>query len=169
MLNKDVIAKKEEAKNLKIFLKQRKKTLMKVIQMKQRNKYGTIFFKSLKAYHMRIQNRIIVENMLVQHYFPLKKIKTILNSWRNITHLIIKSKIKAEYAKKFNESYLQTQDKYEKEVKRLKGVLDVIEADIRKEITERKALSRLYDEAMNKGVDVFLKETNNFVTLSSSN
>ena len=39
---------------------------------------------------------------------------------------------------------------------------------VKKEIGERKALSKLYDEAMNKGVDVFLKETNNFVTYSSS-
>ena len=41
--------------------------------------------------------------------------------------------------------------------------------DIKKEIAERRALSKLYDDAMNKGVDVFLRETNNFVSLSSSN
>ena len=107
--------------------------------------------------------------MLVQQYFPLKRIKLVLNSWRNISHLIIKSKIKAVYAKKFNESYVITQEKYEKEVKRLSQVLDIIDNDIKKEILERKALSRLYDEAMNKGVEIFLKETNNFISVSSSN
>jgi len=160
--------KKENCKNMKDFLKLRKKTIIKIIEMKRRNKYSAIFFRGLKAYHLRIQNRILVENMLVQQYFPLKRLKLILNSWRNLTHLIIKSKIKADYAKKFNENYLQLQEKYEKEVKRLNGVLEKIEGDIRNEIAERKALSKLYDEAMNKGVDVFLKETNNFIGYSSN-
>lgn len=150
-------------------MKQRKKTINKVIELKRRTKFSAIFFKGLKAYHLRIQNRILVENMLVQQYFPLKRIKLVLNSLRNISHLIIKSKIKAVYAKKFNESYVITQEKYEKEVKRLSQVLDIIDNDIKKEILERKALSRLYDEAMNKGVEVFLKETNNFISVSSSN
>jgi hypothetical protein len=149
-------------------MKNREKVMKTIIYRRLRTKYSAIFFKGLKAYHQRIQNRILVENMLVQQYFPLKRLRLILNSWRNISHLIIKSKIKAEYAKKFNESYLQTQEKYEKEVKRLNGVLSIIEQDIRKEISERKALSKLYDEAMNKGVDVFLKETNNFANFQSS-
>lgn len=83
--------------------------------------------------------------------------------------MIIKSKIKAGYAKKFNESYLLTQEKYEKEVKRLSQVLDIINNNIKQEISERKALSKLYDEAMNKGVEVLMKQTNNFVSVSSSN
>ena len=163
------MAKREESKNMKNFLKIRRKTFMKIIDLKRRTKYGTIFFKGLKAYHLRIKNRILIENMLVQNYFPLKRLKSIINSWRNLTHLIIKSKIKAEYAVKFNESYLITQEKYEKEVKRLNQILEIMDNDIKKEIAERRALSKLYDDAMNKGVDVFLRETNNFVSLSSSN
>jgi len=50
----------------------------------------------------------------------------------------------------------------------LSEILEKLEADIKNEIDERRALSKIYDEAMNKGVDVFIKETGVLVGFDSS-
>ena len=41
--------------------------------------------------------------------------------------------------------------------------------DIKKEIEERRALSKLYDLSLKKGIEEFLRETNYIVDFNSSN
>jgi hypothetical protein len=47
-------------------------------------------------------------------------------------------------------------------------ILQSLEIDIKKEINERRALAKLYDMNMNKGMEVFIKETNEIIDFNSS-
>ena len=58
---------------------------------------------------------------------------------------------------------------FNNEMERLKNVLDNLQIDIQKEIEERKALSKLYDLSLKKGVEAFLRETNYIVDLNTDN
>ena len=58
---------------------------------------------------------------------------------------------------------------FNEEMEKLKNVLDNLQIDIQKEIEERKALSKLYDLSLKKGVEAFLRETNYIVDLNTDN
>jgi hypothetical protein len=118
---------------------------------------------SIKRIHKKMKSKIIADNFLLT-----KKKRKILNSWRNITNALTKGRIKLKYANIFDEKYTQLQSGYVDEIKRLTEILQNLEVDIRKEIDERRALAKLYDQHMNRGVEVFVKETNAFVDFNSS-
>ena len=73
-----------------------------------------------------------------------------------------------KYNEVYNQKYNQSNAEFEQEMTRLKGILENIEIDIKKEMEERRALSKLYDLSMKKGVEAFLKETNYMVGFNSS-
>lgn len=105
---------------------------------------------------------------IVKVFLKNKKRKLIFNSWRNIVNFSIKSRIKAKGATIFNEKYTLVQTTYTEELKRLQEILNSLEIVIKKEIDERRDLSRVYDEAMSKGVEQFIKETNPIYNFNSS-
>lgn len=91
-----------------------------------------------------------------------------IGAWRNITAAIKKGRIRARSGKNFNDKYAIVQNTYNIELSGLSEILEKLESDIKNEIEERKALTKIYDQAMNKGVDVFIKETGVLVGFDSS-
>lgn len=108
------------------------------------------------------------ENIIVDKYFSSKRKRSIFNSWRNITNAMSKGRIKLKYNKIFNEKYNEIQSVYMTDIRKLEEILQKLDIDIKKEIEERRALSKLYDINMNKGVEVFVKETNALLDFNSS-
>lgn len=92
----------------------------------------------------------------------------IFNAWRNIVNGLKKGRIKTKYAFEFNNKFEQLQSDYGQELSRLNDVLSKIQLEIENEIQERRSLATFYDMAMNKGVEVFLKETNILAEFNSS-
>jgi len=105
---------------------------------------------------------------IVEGYFIKKRNANIINAWRNITSAIKKGRIRARCGKYFNDKYGQLQKVYNNEISNLNEILEKLELDIKNEIDERKALTKIYDNAMNKGVDVFIKETGVMVGFDTS-
>ncbi len=85
-----------------------------------------------------------------------------------MTAAIKKGRIRARCGKYFSDKYTQVQNQYNNELSLLSEKLEKLEADIKGEIDERRALTKLYDEAMTKGVDVFIRETGVLVGFDSS-
>lgn len=108
------------------------------------------------------------QQVVVQGYFYKKRTSKILTAWRNITAAIKKGRIRARCGKYFNDKSTQIQNHYNNELSNLNEILEKLENDIKKEIDERKALAKIYDEAMTKGVDVFIRETGVLVGFDSS-
>lgn len=104
----------------------------------------------------------------VLNYFPKRKKQIIFNAWRNFINSLQKGRVKVKYAQIFNKKYEEIQSVYSEELHRLNDVLAKIQLDIDNEIKERKSLAGIYDMAMNRGVDVFLRETNLLSDFNSS-
>ena len=105
--------------------------------------------------------------MIINH-LDFKKKLLIFNSWRNIANSLVKGKIKLQFANAYTGQQHQMNAEFESEMMKLKEVLNNLEMDIQKEMEERRALSKLYDLTMKKGVEAFLKETNYIVDFNSS-
>lgn len=108
------------------------------------------------------------KNKLALDYLAKKKIKSIFTSWRNIVNSLQKTRIKIKYGNLFDEKYKELNANYSGDLARLQSILDNLESDIQKEIDERKNLSKLYDQNLNKGVQVLINETDNIVDFNSS-
>jgi hypothetical protein len=105
--------------------------------------------------------------MIINHLDFRKKL-LIFNSWRNIANSLVKGKIKLQFANAYTGQQNQMNVEFDNEMMKLKEVLNNLEMDIQKEMEERRALSKLYDLTMKKGVEAFLKETNYIVDFNSS-
>ena len=125
-------------------------------------------FRQIKAYYTGKKFTKAKNKMIIDNFLKIKKKRNIFNSWRNITSSMSKGRIKLKYGKIFNEKYTDLQSNYITEIKRLADILQSLEIDIKKEIDERRALAQLYDSNMNKGVEVFIKETNAINDFNSS-
>jgi hypothetical protein len=117
--------------------------------------------KIFRALHERAQKKIYKKNKhaIILNYLAKKRRRVIWESWKNIVNSQQKGRIKFKYGEIFKNKYNELQSCYGLELKRLQDILNTIENQISDEMNERKALSKLYDENMNIGVDVFLKET----------
>jgi len=125
-------------------------------------------FKFLKAFYVEKKfknkkNKIIADKILLH-----KRKRKIFNILRNITSAVSKGRIKLKYRKLFDEKNSELQANYMLEIKRLTEVLNNLEIDIKKEIEQRRSLAALYDNNMNKGVEAFIKETNQIADFNSS-
>lgn len=127
------------------------------------------FFKVMLINYRQKSFKKLKSNIIVEKHFKCKKKRNIFNSWRNITNSLSKGRIKMKYSKIFNEKYDNLQSGYMNDIKKLEEILQRLEIDIKKEMDERKALAKLYDTNMNKGVEVFIKETNAIIDFNSSN
>ena len=77
-------------------------------------------------------------------------------------------KIQAKYSEYYNVNYNEIKITSNAEISRLQNILEKLQADIESEIAQRHSLNKLYDLSMNKGVDVFIKETNNIIEFDTS-
>jgi hypothetical protein len=166
--NKDLKKIKELYTNKKIILEKQEESVDYLLSRRNKLKIFSKIFRGIQNFsmnkiHKKMKNKIIIENFLV-----IKKKRKILTNWRNITNALTKGRIKLKYANIFNEKYNELQSGYMDEIKRLTDILQNLEVDIRKEIDERRALAKMYDQHMNKGVEVFVKETNAIVDFNSS-
>jgi hypothetical protein len=142
-------------------------SIEKLIESSANIRIKSRIFTILKSLNLHKKINKKRKNIIIE-ILKRKRIKNILNSWRNITNILLKGRIKLKYHKLFNDRYAEMQSIYMNEIKRMTEVLNNLELDIEKEMDERRALARLYDTSMNKGVEVFIKETNAIVDFNSS-
>lgn len=135
-----------------------------------------------RLYKMRVYSRVFrvldknarnksfkrYKNEMLVNYMLNKKRKVMFNAWKNVTNILKKGRIKLKYAKLFQDRSVEIQNTYASEINRLRDILGRLELDIKQEMDERRNLSKLYDMNMNKGVEVFIKETNSLGDLNSS-
>jgi len=131
-------------------------------------KYSSKIFQVIKAFHEMKKQKKRYDHMLKNSYFFKRKIFLIFNSWRNVTNSNNKLKIQTKYSDYYNKNYNEIKTKSNAEIDRLKAILEKLQADIESEISQRHSLNKLYDISMNKGVDVFIKETNNLIEFDTS-
>ncbi len=125
-------------------------------------------FNVLLKYHERKLQKKRYDYIIRDNYFKKRKLFLIFNSWRNVANSAIKIRIKTKYSKYYNEKYTEIKKKSNTEISRLQSILEKLQIDIQTEITQRDSLSKMYDISINKGVDVFIKETNNIIEFDSS-
>jgi hypothetical protein len=167
-LTKDFKKIKEDHSNKKICSDKQEESIEYILSRLYKLKTFSKIFKafqqnSIKRLFKDMKNRIIVDK-----FVNVKKRRNIFNSWRNITNSMSKGRIKMKYGKIFNDKYTELQSGYLGEIRKLEEILQSLEIDIKRERDERRALAKLYDENMNKGVEVFVKETNAIVDFNSS-
>lgn len=131
-------------------------------------KWASKIFQILKTYHEKKHLKKRYDHMIKNTYLFKRKIFLIFNSWRNITNSVNKIKIKAKYSEYYNSRYNDIKASSNAEISRLQAILEKLEFDIQSEITQRHSLTMLYDNSINKGVDVFIKETNNIMEFDVS-
>ncbi len=125
-------------------------------------------FQVLQSYHEMRKQKKRYAHMIKNTYFFKRKMFLIFNSWRNVANSANKLKIQVKYSEYYNKHYNEIKSTSNAEIERLKAILDKLQSDIESEITQRHSLTKLYDMSMNKGVDVFIKETNNMIEFDSS-
>lgn len=125
-------------------------------------------FNALKQHSIKSKTLKYEENIVAYNYFKKKKLLNIIKNWKNITHANLKTEVNAKYSKYFNEEQEKCEKTYKDEIDKLMKVLQQIEGSIKKEIDERRYLSKLYDIQMNKGANQFLQETQVFKDFNSS-
>lgn len=167
---------------LKLELKQielQKKETLKIDNKTEKNikalsislykiRWSSKIFQVLKSYHeIRKQKKRYI-HMIKNTYFFRRKMFLIFNSWRNVANSTNKLKIQAKYSEYYNKNYNEIKINSNAEIARLKDILDKLQSDIESEISQRHSLTKLYDMSMNKGVDVFIKETNNMIEFDVS-
>ena len=135
-------------------------------RIKNKRKKAMIFY-ALKKHYLKEKNLKNKHNNILNH-FNYKKKYLIFNSWRNITNSFRKTKLKLINNQHFlDESKMITQS-HDEEMLKLRIILENLEKDIQKEINERKALAKLYDLSLKKGVEAFLRETNYIIDFDAS-
>lgn len=166
-LNEDKKKIKKENKKLKQIKKDQQKRIIaqfaQVQEMKQKFKIFSLLYK-FKFENKARRNR----NEIILTYLYNKRKLLIFNSWRNVANSLLKGKIKLKFNEVYNTHYNKMSGEFDEEMAKLKNVLENLELDIKKEMDERRALSKLYDLSMKKGVEAFLKETNYMINFNSS-
>lgn len=166
-LNDDLKKIKQEGNQLKDIKKTQQKRIIEQFQKIQDLKQKAKVFNCLKKFQFEGKARRIRNDIISTFLFNKKRL-LVFNSWRNLANSLLKGKIKVKYNEVYNKQYTQANLEFEQEMTRLKGILENLEIDIKKEMEERRALSKLYDLSMKKGVEAFLKETNYMVGFNSS-
>lgn len=180
--DKSKVAHDKAMEKLKNELKQmelEKKEVLKVDAKTEKNikelskglykiRWSSKVFQVLKSYHEIKKQKKRYEHMIRNTYFFKRKMFLIFNSWRNVTNSENKLKIQAKYSEYYNKHYNEIKTTSNTEIARLQAILDKLQSDIEEEINQRHSLTKLYDMSMNKGVDVFIKETNNMIEFDSS-
>ena len=135
-------------------------------RIKNNRKKAMIFY-ALKKNYLKEKNLKNKHNNILNH-FDFRKKYLIFNSWRNITNSYMKTKLKLINNQHFLEESKKITQSNEEEMLKLRMVLESLEKDIQKEINERKALAKLYDLSLKKGVEAFLRETNYIIDFDAS-
>ena len=131
------------------------------------NRMKAIIFYALKKNYLKEKNLRNKHNNIMNH-LNFRKKYLIFNSWRNITNSYTKTKLKLINNQHFLEESKKITQNNEDEMLKLRMVLESLEKDIQKEINERKALAKLYDLSLKKGVEAFLRETNYIIDFDAS-
>ena len=121
----------------------------------------------LRKYATYKYNKNLRQDDIAYSLLMFKK-RAIFVGWRNIINSIKKSSIKLHFEQAYTEKYEKMNIKFSNEMNQLKETLLKLEADIQKEIDERKSLSELYDISLKKGAVQFLQETNYIVGFNTS-
>ena len=159
---------KSEKKSYKILDKKTEKNIKKIAKNFCLIKNSAKVFNILLAYHEKKLQKKRYDYIIRDTYFKKRKLILIFNSWRNVANSAIKIRIKTKYSKYYNENYTEIKKKSNNEISRLQSILEKLQLDIQSEITQRDSLSKMYDISINKGVDVFIKETNNIIEFDAS-
>ena len=125
-------------------------------------------FRNLNKYAYEHKKKNLKDEIITE-FLNNKKKNLIFNSWRNVTNSMQKNKIKLKYGDANREKLNEMNNNFNDEMSKLKLVLENLQLDIKKEIEERRALSKLYDLSLKKGIEEFLRETNYIVDFNSSN
>ena len=131
------------------------------------NRKKAMIFFDLKKYYLKKKNLKKKHNNIMKEMGFRKKF-SIFNTWRNITNSFKKTKLKLINNNQFLEESKKVQQECDNELLQLKLILESLEKDIQKEINERKSLAKLYDISLKKGVEAFLRETNQIIDFDSS-
>ena len=131
------------------------------------NRMKAIIFYALKKNYLKEKNLKNKHNNIMNH-FNFRKKYLIFNSWRNIANSFSKTKLKLINNQHFLEESKKITQNNEDEMLKLRMVLESLEKDIQKGINERKALAKLYDLSLKKGVEAFLRETNYIIDFDAS-
>ena len=148
--------------------KEQENQIIQSFQNAQNLKKKSQIFRRLNKYVFQKKKKHLKDDIITEFLLNRRK-SLIFNSWRNITNSLQKSKIRLKYSEKNHEKLDKMNKDFNNEMERLKIVLDNLQIDIQKEIEERKALSKLYDLSLKKGVEAFLRETNYIVDLNTDN
>ena len=135
-------------------------------RIKNKRMKARIFY-ALKKHYLKEKNLKNKHNNILNH-FDFKKKYLIFNSWRNITNSFRKTKLKLINNQNFLDESKKITQSNDEEMLRLRMILESLEKDIQKEINERKALAKLYDLSLKKGVEAFLRETNYIIDFDAS-
>ena len=135
-------------------------------RIKNNRKKAMIYY-ALKKNYLKEKNLKNKHNNILNH-FDFRKKYLIFNSWRNITNSFSKTKLKLINNQHFLDESKKITQSNEEEMLKLRMVLESLEKDIQKEINERKALAKLYDLSLKKGVEAFLRETNYIIDFDAS-
>jgi len=127
------------------------------------------FFNRLKQNLLETRFLKLEENIVVEKYFKKKTIQKIFNSWNHLARMKIRTEIVAKYSALFNSKYEEKNKAFNIDINKYTDILRNIEGQIAKEIEERRKLSLIYDNEMNKAANNFVSETNAFQNFSSSN
>lgn len=125
-------------------------------------------FLHLRLLTIENKNQKYENNIIVKNYIFKKRIMKIFNIWKNISHINLKKKINSKYFKFLNFEKEKLEQKYKIQINDLIKILHNLENNIKIEIDERKQLSNIYDNEMNKGANKFLQETQMFKDFNSS-
>ena len=131
------------------------------------NRKKMMIFYALKKFYLYEKNLKDKHNNILNE-FALRKKYLIFNSWRNITNSFKKNSLKLKNNQKFLEDSKKIEEESQGEMAKLRLILENLEKDIQKEITERKNLAKLYDLSLKKGVEAFLRETNYIIDFDAS-
>ena len=131
------------------------------------NRMKARIFYALKKHYLKEKNLRNKHNNILNH-FNYRKKYLIFNSWRNITNSFRKTKLKLINNQHFLDESKKITQSNEKEMIKLRMILESLEKDIQKEINERKSLAKLYDLSLKKGVEAFLRETNYIIDFNAS-
>jgi hypothetical protein len=156
-LNKNDVNKKDQENEMI-------KTFEKIQNLKLKSK----IFRNLNKYAFEHKKKNLKDEIITE-FLQNKKKNLIFNSWRNVTNSMQKNKIKLKYGDANREKLNEMNNNFNDEMSKLKLVLENLQLDIKKEIEERRALSKLYDLSLKKGIEEFLRETNYIVDFNSSN
>jgi hypothetical protein len=167
-LNSDLKKIKEKHNNKKITHDKQEEEINKLVSNVFRIKLIGKMFRNFRNYKEIKKLKKNKFHVIADMYLPIRKKRLVFNSWRNIINSLQKGRIKMKFGKLFTEKYNALKGSYSLEISRLQEILEKLNFDIQKEIEERKSLSKLYDINMNKGIEVFVKETNSIIDFNSS-